>query len=152
MQELTDLSVEEALAALRIGEISSHALTQAYLERIERLEPRLHAFLALSPEKALEQAEAADRRLTEWRKDPGAPLPPLVGLPLAVKDVLCVADMPCTCGSLILEGFVPPYNATVVERLLASGVVILGKTNTDEFAMGSSTENSAYGPPHNPWD
>ena len=152
MQELTDLSVEEALAALRIGEISSHALTQAYLERIERLEPRLHAFLALSPEKALEQAEAADRRLTEWRKDPVSPLPPLLGLPLAVKDVLCVADMPCTCGSLILEGFVPPYNATVVERLLASGVVILGKTNTDEFAMGSSTENSAYGPTHNPWD
>jgi aspartyl-tRNA(Asn)/glutamyl-tRNA(Gln) amidotransferase subunit A len=108
--------------------------------------------LTLIPELALARADEADRRLSDWRRRPDQPLPALLGLPIAVKDVLCVADVRCTCGSRILENFVPPFNATVVERLLAAGVVVLGKTNTDEFAMGSSTENSAYGPTHNPWD
>ncbi len=156
MAELTDLTLIEIVSALRRGEISSRALTQAYLERIERLNPRLHAFLTPTPEKALEMAEAADLRFRSAadrrRTGSGEALPPLLGVPLAVKDVLCVAGLPCTCGSRILENFMPPFNATSVERLLAAGVVILGKTNTDEFAMGSSTENSAYGVTHNPWD
>jgi aspartyl-tRNA(Asn)/glutamyl-tRNA(Gln) amidotransferase subunit A len=152
MTGLPDLNLFEMIATLRSGETSSLEVTQACLERILSLEPQLRAFVTLIPEQALAQAEQADHRLSGWRKDPQQPIPPLTGVPLAVKDVLCVAGVRCTCGSRILEDFVPPYNATVVERLLAAGVVILGKTNTDEFAMGSSTENSAYGVTHNPWD
>jgi aspartyl-tRNA(Asn)/glutamyl-tRNA(Gln) amidotransferase subunit A len=152
MSELTDLTVTQAIAALRAGEVSSRELTAACLKRIERLDALLHAFLTVDAENALAQAEQADRRLMEWRRNPSGDLPPLLGVPIAVKDVLCVKGMRCTCGSLILENFVPPFNATAVERLLAAGVIILGKTNTDEFAMGSSTENSAYGPTRNPWD
>jgi aspartyl-tRNA(Asn)/glutamyl-tRNA(Gln) amidotransferase subunit A len=152
MPELTDLSLMGAIRGLRSGDFSSRELVGACLERIARLEPDLHCFLALTSEAALTQADEADRRLAYWRKSPQDGLPPLTGVPLAIKDVLCVAGVPCTCGSRILEGFVPPYNATAVERLLSAGAVILGKTNTDEFAMGSSTENSAYGVTHNPWD
>jgi aspartyl-tRNA(Asn)/glutamyl-tRNA(Gln) amidotransferase subunit A len=152
MSDLTALSLTQAAAALRLGEFSSRELTQAYLERIQRLDPQLHAFLAHTPELALAQADQADRCLADGRKSPGNILSPLTGIPLAVKDVLCVAGVPCTCGSRILEGFIPPYHATSVERLFAAGMVLLGKTNTDEFAMGSSTENSAYGVTHNPWD
>ncbi|MEW5869206.1 MAG: Asp-tRNA(Asn)/Glu-tRNA(Gln) amidotransferase subunit GatA [Chloroflexota bacterium] len=147
-----DLTLNQIIQALRQGEFSSRELTQACLEGIQLLEPRLHAFITLAADQALAQAEQADRQLAAWRKQPNAPLPALLGVPLAVKDVLCVAGMPCTCGSRILENFIPPYNATVVERLLAAGAILLGKTNTDEFAMGSSTENSAYGVTHNPWD
>jgi aspartyl-tRNA(Asn)/glutamyl-tRNA(Gln) amidotransferase subunit A len=151
MPELIELSITEAVRALRAGEASSRELVQAFLERIERLEPHLHAFITLTPELAMESAREADRRLSAWRKDPETQLPALTGLPIAVKDVLCVAGVRCTCGSRILENFIPPFNATGVARLLEAGVVILGKTNTDEFAMGSSTENSAYGVTHNPW-
>jgi aspartyl-tRNA(Asn)/glutamyl-tRNA(Gln) amidotransferase subunit A len=151
MSDLVDLALSEIIAALRQGELSSRELVLAYLQRIERLDRHLHAFLTLTPELALRQADDADRRLSAWRKEPG-PIPPLLGVPVAVKDVLCVAGVQATAGSRILEGFAPPFNATAVERLLAAGVVILGKTNTDEFAMGSSTENSAYGVTHNPWD
>lgn len=152
MHNLTDLSLSEIISLLRTGDFSSRELTQAYLLRMEALEPDLHAFLTITPELALSQADQADRRLAAWRKDRSEDLPSLTGIPLAIKDVLCVKDVRCTCGSRILETFVPPFHATVVERLLAAGVVILGKTNTDEFAMGSSTENSAYGPTHNPWN
>jgi aspartyl-tRNA(Asn)/glutamyl-tRNA(Gln) amidotransferase subunit A len=152
MPGLTDFSLLEALHALREGDISSRELVQACLERIERLNPHLQAFLSLAPESALSQAEQADRRLVDWRRVRAEPLPPLLGAPLAVKDVLCVRDMPCTCGSRILENFIPPYHATAVERLLSAGAIILGKTNTDEFAMGSSTENSAYFTTRNPWN
>ena len=152
MPELTDLSVRQAVAALQGGEISSQDLTRACLARIDRLEPGVHAFLTRTSELALQQAETADRQLAAHRAGRDeSPLPPLLGLPLAVKDVLALEGVRCTCGSKILDNFVPPYTATSVARLLKAGVVIVGKTNTDEFAMGSSTENSAYGPTHNPW-
>ena len=149
---LTSLPLTQIISLLRAGDISSQELTRAFLERIENFDPHLHTFLTLTPKKALSQAAKADQRLADWRQSPDEVLSPLVGVPLAVKDVLCVADVRCTCGSRILEDFAPPFHATAVQRLLDVGVVILGKTNTDEFAMGSSTENSAYGPTHNPWD
>ncbi len=152
MSHLTDLSLAQINRVLRSGEVSSRELTQAFLDRIQGLDQFLHAFLTLLPEKALKQADEADRHLRAWRAGESEPLPPLLGVPVAVKDVLCVKDVRCTCGSRILENFHPPFNATAVERLLAAGVIIIGKTNTDEFAMGSSTENSAYGVTHNPWD
>ncbi|HVN56449.1 MAG TPA: Asp-tRNA(Asn)/Glu-tRNA(Gln) amidotransferase subunit GatA [Anaerolineaceae bacterium] len=152
MASLTDLTVLEALQALREGQVSSRELTRACLEQIDRLEPLLRAFITLTPDLALRQAAEADRRLAEWHRSPDAPLPALLGLPMAVKDVLCLAGVRCTCGSRVLENFVPPYSATSVERLLQAGITVVGKTNTDEFAMGSSTENSACQTTHNPWD
>src|SRR5574341_2594667 len=115
MPDLVDLALPEIIAALRQGEFSSRELTQAYLHRIGRLDRELHVFLTLTPELALRQAEAADRQLSAWRKDPG-PLPPLLGVPVAVKDVLCVAGVQATAGSRILEGFVPPFNARSEEH------------------------------------
>ena len=142
----------EAAGALRAGELSSEELTRACLSRIQALDGQVHAFLHVAEELALEQAQAADRRLAAWRRTAADPPSLLAGIPLAVKDVLCLQGAPATCGSRILEGFRPPYTATSVQRLLDAGAVTLGKTNTDEFAMGSSTENSAYGVTHNPWN
>jgi aspartyl-tRNA(Asn)/glutamyl-tRNA(Gln) amidotransferase subunit A len=150
--ELTDLSLTGAVSRLRRGDFSSRELVKACLDRIERLDPMLKAFLHLQPESALRQAEQADRQLRELRRSSQKHLPILTGIPLAVKDVLCVAGMPCTCGSKILEGYVPSFSATAVERLSAVGAILIGKTNTDEFAMGSSTENSAYFTTRNPWN
>jgi aspartyl-tRNA(Asn)/glutamyl-tRNA(Gln) amidotransferase subunit A len=155
MTALAALSLFDMLAGLRRADFSSQELTQACLDQVERLEPTLHTLITPTPELALRQAAAADARYQEWRRDdPSATwnLPPLLGLPMMVKDVLCLADVRCTCGSKILENFVPPYTATAVQRILNAGAAVLGKTNTDEFAMGSSTENSAYGPTRNPWD
>ena len=135
--ELHTLTLAQAAAKLRSGETSSVALTEAMLARIEKHNPALNAFLHVSAESALEQAKQADARIKSGMAAP------LTGVPLAIKDVICVKGSPATAGSLILKGYRPPYNATVTEKLLAAGVVILGKTNTDEFAMGSSTENSA---------
>jgi aspartyl-tRNA(Asn)/glutamyl-tRNA(Gln) amidotransferase subunit A len=133
-------------AALADGSISSVELTKAHLDRIAAVDGDVHAFLHISAD-ALATAAAIDRR-----RAAGEQLAPLAGVPVAIKDVLCTIDMPSTAGSRILEGWVPPYDATVVARLRAAGLVPLGKTNMDEFAMGSSTEHSAYGPTHNPWD
>jgi aspartyl-tRNA(Asn)/glutamyl-tRNA(Gln) amidotransferase subunit A len=152
MTDWCDLELERTIHALRDGEVSSMELTLSYLQRIEQLESQLHAFITITPDLAIKQAEEADKKLGAWRITPGKEIPRLLGIPVAIKDVLCVKDTRCTAGSRILENFTPVYNATVVERLFAEGVVFLGKTNTDEFAMGSSTENSAYGPTHNPWD
>jgi aspartyl-tRNA(Asn)/glutamyl-tRNA(Gln) amidotransferase subunit A len=151
MAELTDLSLIEAASALRSGQISSRELTQACLDRVNALEEAVHAFLTITPDLALELADAADRRVSAWRKREYEELPLIMGIPIAVKDVLSQQGVPTTCGSRILEGYVPPFTATSVQRLVESGAVTLGKTNTDEFAMGSSTENSAYGTTHNPW-
>ncbi len=144
--ELHTLSLTEAAAALRRGETTSVELTRTLLGRIEDHNPALNAFLTVTGEWALELARQADARMQSGGASP------LTGVPLAIKDVICVQGVPATAGSLILKGYRPPYHATVIEKLLAAGVVILGKTNTDEFAMGSSTENSAYGVTHNPWD
>ena len=144
--ELHGLSVTEAAAKLRSGETTSVALTEAMLKRIEAHNPALNAFLTVTADLALELAKQADARIKAGTASP------LTGVPIAIKDVICIKGVQATAGSLILKGYRPPYNATVVEKLLAAGVVILGKTNTDEFAMGSSTENSAYGPTRNPWD
>ena len=148
MADLTQLSLTEVLQGLQRGDFSSRELTQAYISRIQTLEPVIHAFITLDLEAALSKAVLADRLLSTNEEN----LPPFTGLPLAIKDVLCLEGVRCTCGSMILENFVPPYTATTVQRLLDAGVIPLGKTNTDEFAMGSSTENSAFGPTHNPWD
>jgi aspartyl-tRNA(Asn)/glutamyl-tRNA(Gln) amidotransferase subunit A len=149
------MSIFELLSGLRRGDFSSVELARACLARIERYEPRLHTLITYTPELALQQAEAADRRYAEWRRDDPSTtwnLPPLLGIPMMIKDVLCLKDVRCTCGSRILDNFIPPYTATAVQRLLDAGVVVTGKSNTDEYAMGSSTENSAYGPTRNPWD
>lgn len=146
-------SIHAAAELLRTGEISAVELTEAVLDRIFAVDNEVKAYLTLTPEAALEQAAAADRRLAAARAagDLGR-LSPLLGIPLAIKDVISVEGVRTTCGSKILENYLPPFNATAIARLSEAGAVILGKTNTDEFAMGSSTENSAYFTTHNPWN
>src|SRR5260370_8523850 len=127
-------------------EISSVELTESVLRQIDAVGERTKAYLLVTRELALRQAKAADERLRARRA-----VKPLTGIPLALKDVLCLKDVVSTAGSKILKGFSPPYSATVVERLETEGAAFLGKTNCDEFAMGSSNENSGYWPAHNPW-
>jgi aspartyl-tRNA(Asn)/glutamyl-tRNA(Gln) amidotransferase subunit A len=136
----------ELAAGLAAGEFSSEELTRACLERIRRLQPQLNAFVTLTEDQALDQARAADRRIRAGGQGP------LTGIPIAHKDLFCTAGVRTTCGSKMLDGFIAPYDATVVERCRAAGLVMVGKTNMDEFAMGSSNENSYYGAVRNPWD
>jgi aspartyl-tRNA(Asn)/glutamyl-tRNA(Gln) amidotransferase subunit A len=151
VSDITNLTVKQAVERMNSGDITSLELTTALLERTENLEPSVKAYLTRTPERALEQAKSADEKRRLLQKS-NAAIPPLLGLPIAVKDVLAVDGIRCTCGSKILENFVPAYTATSVRKLQEAGVIILGKTNTDEFAMGSSTENSAYFTTSNPWD
>jgi aspartyl-tRNA(Asn)/glutamyl-tRNA(Gln) amidotransferase subunit A len=147
MSEPFRLSAREL--ALRVGrrELSAVEVTRSHLDRIAATEPRVDAFLALLPERALESARRVDAALAG-----GGSSLPLAGVPVAVKDVMNVAGAPTTCGSRILKGYAPPFTCTAVARLEAAGAVVIGKTNMDVFAMGSSTENSAYKPTRNPWD
>ncbi len=147
MSELYKMTISEAGQLLRKGQLSSVELTRAHLDRIRAVDDKVKAFTLVTDDLALKQAEAADRRLRE-----GVNLTPLTGIPLAIKDVICTKDVTTTCGSRMLEHFKPPYDASVMEKLNAAGAVMLGKTNMDEFAMGSSTEHSAFFPTHNPWD
>jgi aspartyl-tRNA(Asn)/glutamyl-tRNA(Gln) amidotransferase subunit A len=143
--KISALSIESTRDAIANGEIKAAELAETFYTRIAAVDPAIHAYLWLSRERALEQAERIDRLAAK-----GDPLPALAGVPVGIKDVLTVIGSPATAGSRILEGYYPPYDATAVERLSASGAVLLGKLNCDEFAMGSSNENSAYGPVHNP--
>ncbi|GLI28695.1 glutamyl-tRNA(Gln) amidotransferase subunit A [Agromyces rhizosphaerae] len=146
-RDLTRLGAAALGEALASGEVSAVEATRAHLERIEAVDTAVHAFLHVATDAALADAERIDRA-----RAAGEPLGPLAGVPIAIKDVLVTKDMPSTAGSRILEGWMPPYDATPVAKVREAGMVPLGKTNMDEFAMGSSTEHSAYGPTYNPWD
>jgi aspartyl-tRNA(Asn)/glutamyl-tRNA(Gln) amidotransferase subunit A len=147
MTDLTRLNAAELARLMAAQEVSSVEVTRAHLNRIRAVDGDVHAFLHVADEAALSTAAEVDAR-----RAAGEPLGPLAGVPIAIKDVLATQDMPTTAGSRILEGWRPPYDATVVRKLRESDLVPLGKTNMDEFAMGSSTEHSAYGATHNPWD
>lgn len=146
MSELLDYTLTEALEKLRAGEITSVALTQAYLDQIDHFDPQVRAYITVTPELALEQARAADDARADGEDRP------LLGIPLAIKDVLSTKDVETTCASKILKGYHPVFNATAVQRLLDAGMVMLGKLNMDEFAMGSSNENSGFFNTINPYD
>ncbi len=144
--ELYQLTIHELQDKLKKREVSSAEITRSVFERISKVEDRVHSYITLLRDSALEQAEAADRRIREGNAAP------LTGIPIALKDILCTQGVKTTCGSRILHNFVPPYDATVTRKLREAGAVFLGKTNMDEFAMGSSTETSYFGITRNPWD
>jgi aspartyl-tRNA(Asn)/glutamyl-tRNA(Gln) amidotransferase subunit A len=147
MSELIKKSAAELAAAVAAGEASAVEIATAHLDRIAAVDDKVRAFLHVAPDDALAQAREVDRK-----RAAGEPLGALAGVPVAVKDLFTTVGMPTTCGSKILEGWVPPYESTITQRLRGADAVLIGKTNMDEFAMGSSTENSGYGPSRNPWD
>ncbi len=146
MANLVDLTISSLRQLLDQREVSAVEVTRAYLERIEKVDSKIKAYLTVTGDQAMEAARAADEHMASGETAP------LTGIPLGIKDVICTKGVPTTCASRMLEGFIPPYNATLMERLNGQHAVILGKLNMDEFAMGSSTENSAFFPTHNPWD
>jgi aspartyl-tRNA(Asn)/glutamyl-tRNA(Gln) amidotransferase subunit A len=148
MSELTKLNAADIAAKIQTREVSAVEVAQAHLDRIAAVDKTVNAFLHVDADGALSAARAVDEDVAAGRE----PASPLAGVPLALKDVFAMSGLPTTCGSKILENWRPPYDATVTRKLLEAGIVILGKTNMDEFAMGSSTENSAFGPTRNPWD
>ena len=143
---INQLTIHQAHQLLRTKKLSSVELTKASLERIHQLEPKLHALVTITEESALKQAQKADELIATGN------IHPLTGIPMVIKDNMCTKGIRTTCSSKMLENFVPPYDATVVEKLNDCGAVVIGKSNMDEFAMGSSTEHSALFPTHNPWD
>ena len=145
--ELCDLTIHEAHELLRARQISSTELTRSVLERIHHLDPQLRAYITLAEDQALEQAAQADKRFQTGRD-----ITPLTGIPFSAKDSIITQGIRTTCGSRILENYIPPYQATAIQRLIAAGAVLVGKNNMDEFGMGSSCENSAFFPTRNPWD
>ncbi len=147
MTDATRMTAAELGRRLAAGELSAEEVTRAHLDRIAAVDDRVHAFLHVDGDNAIEKARAIDQA-----RAAGDPLGPLAGVPIAIKDVIATKGVPTTCASKILEGWRPPYDATLMERINGAGMVMLGKTNMDEFAMGSSTEYSAYGPTNNPWD
>jgi len=149
--KLYELTIHEAHELLKKGEVTSSELVSAVVERVEGVEPRVKSYITLTCEQALERARQADELIARLRKS-GEEIPPLLGIPIAIKDIICTEGIRTTCASRILENFIPPYDATVIIRLKKAGMVMIGKTNLDEFAMGSSTENSAFFPTRNPWD
>ena len=146
-RDILTATATELARRIATGEQSSVEITQAHLDRIEQTNPAVNSFLAVDADRALASAAAVDAKVAA-----GEQLSPLAGVPIAVKDLLCYTGLPTTASSRMLENWVPPYNATIVDKLIAADLVILGKTNLDEFAMGSSTETSAFGATHNPWD
>ncbi len=146
-KEIIKLTANEIATSIASGELSSVEVTQAHFDQIEKVDDRVHAFLHLTKDSALSDAAKVDAK-----RKAGEKLGPLAGVPLALKDILAMEGEPTTAGSKMLENWRPPYDATVVKKLRENDIIILGKTNMDEFAMGSSTEHSAYGPTKNPWD
>lgn len=147
MSDLIKLTAVEIADGIKSKSFSAEEVTRAHLDRIAAVDERVHAFLFVDEADAITAAKSVDQKVAK-----AEPVGPLAGVPLALKDILAMKGKPTTCGSRMLEGWIPPYDSTVVERLKAADIVILGKTNMDEFAMGSSTEHSAFGPTHNPWD
>ena len=143
--DLAAFTIHELQDKIRAGEVTATQITRAVFERIDELEDKIHSYISLTKKEALAEAELADRDIK--RGD----IKPLTGIPVALKDIICTRGVPTTCASRMLQHYFSPYDATVVEKLAAAGAIITGKTNTDEFAMGSSTETSWFGPTHNPW-
>ena len=143
---LNQLTISELAEKLAAREVSSREAAEACLERVRQVDGRVRAFISYDAQDVLAQADAADKRLAAGERKP------LLGVPIAIKDVIAVKDQPLNCGSKILGKFVSPYDATVIEKLRAAGAIVFGRLNMDEFAMGSSTENSAFQITRNPWD